>query len=299
MSPNAPSGSRKAGIAQRHVWLALGWTALAAGTAGIVLPIVPTTPFALLAAAAFGKGSPRLKRWLEDSATFGPTLAAWRSKGAIATRHKVGAVATMATVLGASIALGAVWWALAIQAVCMCGASLFILTRPGVSAPLGRSRSPQPEHRKKRRPARWYRLWAHVLLLAGLLATAVALATWRGGLWPLDLGFSILVTLAGLGVLVLAWGPVWLGLLIASASLNSVRERLTLWPIATAALIGLHAVFGTDLGFMSLAHLGPAGALHLYAVPTALVLVLGSAVREGLRKRPSKITGTQEPGDTQ
>lgn len=125
----------------------------------------------------------------------------------------------------------------------------------------------------------------HTLAVLGLFVAAVALATWNGALWPLDLGFSILVTLVGFGVLVLDWGPVWLGLVIASASLKSAYGRLLLWPLATAAMIGLHAVSGPDRGFMKLDRLGAGGALHLYAVPVALALVVGSLLRETFQVR--------------
>ena len=39
----------------RYLWLGVGMTALALGTAGIVLPLLPTVPFYLLAAFCFAK----------------------------------------------------------------------------------------------------------------------------------------------------------------------------------------------------------------------------------------------------
>lgn len=47
----------------RYLWLGVGMTALALGTAGIVLPLLPTVPFYLLAAFCFAKSSERLHRW--------------------------------------------------------------------------------------------------------------------------------------------------------------------------------------------------------------------------------------------
>lgn len=47
----------------RYLWLSVGMTALALGTAGIVLPLLPTVPFYLLAAFCFAKSSERLHRW--------------------------------------------------------------------------------------------------------------------------------------------------------------------------------------------------------------------------------------------
>ena len=49
---------------KRWCLMALGWLAFATGIVGIVLPLLPTTPFMLLAAALFARSSPRFHRWL-------------------------------------------------------------------------------------------------------------------------------------------------------------------------------------------------------------------------------------------
>lgn len=73
----------------RILWLSLAWCSLGLGTAGIVLPLLPTTPFVLLAAWAAPKGSPRLHAWLHAHHRFGPLLRAWRDEGAVPRRAKV------------------------------------------------------------------------------------------------------------------------------------------------------------------------------------------------------------------
>lgn len=130
----------------------------------------------------------------------------------------------------------------------------------------------------------------HGLTLIGLLITAVALATWRGALWPLDLSFSALVAAGGLAILILGWGPLWLAPLLMSTALNHPWQRLVLWPFAVLAIITLHAAFGPTRGFMALDRLTMTGALSLYALPVALAVLLGSTIREGFRRKSSSNT---------
>lgn len=114
----------------RHIWTACGATALALGVVGIALPILPTTPFILLAAFCFSKGSPRLRQWIVDHARFGPMVAHWEEHGAIPRRAKRLAVVLMAAAFGLSVAIGLSWTVLGIQALCLTGAAIFVLTRP-------------------------------------------------------------------------------------------------------------------------------------------------------------------------
>lgn len=119
----------------RILWQTLGFTALALGGVGVVLPVLPTTPFVILAAFAFGRSSPRLRAWLETHRVFGPAIRDWESNGAIHPRYKITACVVMAAVLLASVLAGLPPAVLAIQAVCMGAAALFVLTRPGGPGP--------------------------------------------------------------------------------------------------------------------------------------------------------------------
>ena len=83
----------------RLVYMLLGVVAVALGVIGIALPLLPTTPFLLLAAWAFAKSSPRLEQWLVSHPRLGPPIEAWRARGAIATRVKIVALATMSVSL--------------------------------------------------------------------------------------------------------------------------------------------------------------------------------------------------------
>jgi uncharacterized protein len=114
----------------RPLWIVLGFTSLALGVAGAVLPLLPTTPFLLLAAYSFAQSSPRLHAWLIAHPQFGPMIEDWQQYGAIARRTKAVALLVMAVTLGGSAAFGVPTWLLALQAAVLAGAATFIITRP-------------------------------------------------------------------------------------------------------------------------------------------------------------------------
>ena len=112
-------------------FLGLGWICVAVGVVGIVLPVLPTTPFLLVAAWAFAKSSPRVREWLVGHRVLGPYVNDWNEHGAIPARAKVLAIAVMS----ASAAWLFGWSDLSmtvktVAALCMLGAAVFILTRP-------------------------------------------------------------------------------------------------------------------------------------------------------------------------
>lgn len=114
----------------RPMWLALGILSLALGIAGAVLPLLPTTPFILLAAYCFAKSSPRLHGWLVNHRLFGPLIENWERNGAIDKRSKAIAVAMMAATPLITVLIGAPLWALAAQSAVLLGAATYVLTRP-------------------------------------------------------------------------------------------------------------------------------------------------------------------------
>ena len=66
------------------------------GIIGAFLPVLPTTPFLLLAAWAATRGSPELHRWLHDHPRFGPPLIAWEKNRAVSVSGKWLACSLMA-----------------------------------------------------------------------------------------------------------------------------------------------------------------------------------------------------------
>ncbi len=72
----------------RWFYLGLALLFLLLGVIGIFLPVLPTTPFILLAAWAAARGSPRLLNWLENHTAFGPMIIDWRRGGVVRRRSK-------------------------------------------------------------------------------------------------------------------------------------------------------------------------------------------------------------------
>jgi len=114
----------------RFAWQACGAAALITGIIGIILPLLPTTPFVLLAAFCFARGSERVHDWLLTHPRFGPMIEDWRRNGAISRKAKIMAGAAMAAALLISVLIDVPGYALAAQAVVMVFVGLFIFTRP-------------------------------------------------------------------------------------------------------------------------------------------------------------------------
>ncbi len=77
----------------RRVYLVLGFVFIALGFVGAFLPVLPTTPFLILATSCFARSSPRLENWLLSHPRFGPALRVWRERGAIPLKAKLLALA--------------------------------------------------------------------------------------------------------------------------------------------------------------------------------------------------------------
>lgn len=116
----------------RWLMLGIGWTAVGLAVLGAFLPLLPTTPFLLVAAWAFGRSSERLRRRLYNDRMFGPMLQNWERHGAIPLWAKMLAVGVMLlTFVGLTQRETIPLWALVLIGVSLLAVSAWITTRPG------------------------------------------------------------------------------------------------------------------------------------------------------------------------
>jgi len=114
-APEAQDLHRSAPV--RWLLIAAGIVATILGIIGAFLPVMPTTPFLLVAAACFARASPKLDRMLTTSRTFGPTILEWRRHRSIPWRTKLVAIGLMSAMIAVSAAFFVrPWWAQALLA---------------------------------------------------------------------------------------------------------------------------------------------------------------------------------------
>jgi len=88
-----------------------GTVALLLGILGIFLPVLPTTPFLLLASACYMRGSETMHRWLMNQRHLGPYLRNFQSGRGIPLRAKIAALAVMWTSITFSMWIVPFFWA--------------------------------------------------------------------------------------------------------------------------------------------------------------------------------------------
>ena len=113
---------------RRWLYLGAGWLLVGLAAAGLVLPLLPTTPLLLLAASCFLRSSERSRRWLLNSRLFGPTLRDWHDHRAVRRPVKLLAVAVIAAVIAVSFVRDLAP-AVRVAIVLLCAIGLVVLWR--------------------------------------------------------------------------------------------------------------------------------------------------------------------------
>lgn len=94
----------------RAAWLVVGFTAVALGGVGVVVPGLPTTVFFIIAAWAFSKSSPRFERWVLGLPGVGPMVRDHREGLGMPRRAKVIAITMIVVACTLSATLGFATW---------------------------------------------------------------------------------------------------------------------------------------------------------------------------------------------
>lgn len=121
------------GIENMHktLFLAAGWFFVCVGVVGIFLPLLPTTPFLLLAAWCFGKSSERVHSWLMNHPRLGPPVRDWQNHGVINLNAKWLATGMMVAAMSFPLLIVKVpAWARWTSAITMACVLTFIWSRP-------------------------------------------------------------------------------------------------------------------------------------------------------------------------
>jgi uncharacterized membrane protein YbaN (DUF454 family) len=111
----------------RVLLIGTGWLSVVLGVIGIFLPVLPTTPFLLLAAACFARSSPRFYHWLVDHPRLGPWIRDYLEGNGIALKGKVYAIGLMWVSIGFSCWLVPLIWARGFMLVSAVGVTVYIL----------------------------------------------------------------------------------------------------------------------------------------------------------------------------
>ena len=119
-SPTGPAPPRARGL-RRGLYIATGLMFTGLGFAGAFLPVLPTTPFLLLASWAFLRSHPPLHRWLRQLPGCGPLIREWEERGTVSRAAKRTALAFILIAIAFSIGIGRLSWPL-ISLICLLGA---------------------------------------------------------------------------------------------------------------------------------------------------------------------------------
>lgn len=117
------------GRARRLIYLVLGCAFLVLGGLGAFLPVLPTTPFVLVASACFVRSSPRLHRWLLSSRLFGPFLRDWQRYHGVRLHVKITAIVVLVAAVGASLYFGNLHWLAQVSLVSLALVGLIVILR--------------------------------------------------------------------------------------------------------------------------------------------------------------------------
>jgi len=119
------------GSFKRYSLMTIGVVSLILGVIGIVLPLLPTTPFLLLSASCFAKSSDKFYQWLINHRWFGSYIQNYRSGRGLPLKVKWTTIALLWLSIGSSVIFFVdFFWAKLLMITIACCVSCYLLTRP-------------------------------------------------------------------------------------------------------------------------------------------------------------------------
>ncbi len=114
----------------RLLWLGAGLASVMLGLIGVIIPLLPTTVFMILAAFCFARSSAKLNTWLLEHRYFGPSIRHWQDHGAIPKSGKKAALLAMIIMLCIGYFIGVSLLMLSVQSLMFIAVLIFIWSRP-------------------------------------------------------------------------------------------------------------------------------------------------------------------------
>jgi len=129
-NPNMADRVRVNGLKTKALFV-FGWLCVGLGAVGAILPLLPTTPFLLLALWAFARSSPKFQSWLWSHDILGPYVRDWVTYHAIPVKAKILAVLMMSLSLAWLIFYSTLSpYLIAFIGLCLACVASYLLTRP-------------------------------------------------------------------------------------------------------------------------------------------------------------------------
>ncbi len=112
----------------KYLLIVCGFLFVGLGFLGAFLPLLPTTPFLLLAAACFARSSERFHTWLLNNRLTGEYIRNYRQNGGMRPRHKVVSIVTLWLAIGYTVLFAVqAWWLQGLLLAIACGVTFHLL----------------------------------------------------------------------------------------------------------------------------------------------------------------------------
>ena len=113
----------------RLFWIIAGLSTMILGLLGMMIPVLPTVPFLLVAAFCFAQSSDRLSDWLLNNRLFGPYLKNYRERRGMSLRSKVFTLTALWLSIGlTTLFYVSIWWGRLLLLVLALAVTVHVLT---------------------------------------------------------------------------------------------------------------------------------------------------------------------------